>query len=426
LIKLRIRDPETGATDVVVDGNIAVIGRGSGEVKIPHQGVSHAHAVVVAGLAVVDLSSTNGVWVDGQRIKVPKIITPETNVYLGGDTSKSPSFQVLETAMADDGKSEEIQRLRQQVASLELEVDRLRVEAESNSPGSTIPTPNPLPSEPDPGAPAHEATAEHEVPLPPTAPPPPAASPAPPPEPEPAAPDPGALPNFAEFFGSYQAAPPAPAPATPGAPPQPRAQPVPAHQVAHGSSANRQAVLDMIDRLVREDVTDISPLMQGPVEQFFTMESFRLLRQVEKVISRVARDFVQLYEMKTMLPGEVGNFRSLSADVLVQPDDPHAREKLVKYLEELSRWLGVSLVANRHSALKFVHEVRRELGREALTQGNPIPKPLKMLGQEHAELWRRAERYLTRLTNNVAEDRLEDYVREFVTENHPDLANASD
>lgn len=399
MIRLRIRVPEQADQEITIQGNEAVIGRVNADVTVPHKVVSSSHAKVLAGVVVADLGSLNGVWVNGNRLDQPVILEGSTFV-LGGDPKASTHIDVLEASVSGPGASQELVhengRLRDRVAELERQLASAgspRDEALEQGPmGTMMATP-----------PESEPRAADPVPAP-------APSPVPPPVPatKPKAPD--GLPSFDEFFSVYKAAAGAPAP-QPGVPPStPKAAPAP---VRHG---DRQAVLDMIDRLIREDVGGRTPLMEGPVEQFFTLESFRLLRQVEKVITRIARDFVQLYEMKTMLPGQGGNFRSLAANVLVAPNDRPAREQLVKYLDQLCRWLGVSLAANRHSALKFAAELRERLSPEGLTRKKPIPVLVKTLGLRNAELWRRAHERLSAMTSSVVEDRLEEYVREFAEE----------
>ncbi len=391
MIKLRIQVP--GQPDLLeqVDGNEVVIGRlprPDCQVTVPGDHVSKRHARIQVGVVVSDMGSTNGVWVDGRKVDQPMVL-PGRSFELGSDSGQSASIEVLETSVtggADDALRRTNEQLRQRIAELEAELERGQ----------------------DAGA-----SGDMTIAQPAAAPP---ARPEPPPSAPPAAPD--GLPTFEKFFEGLGAAEAPPEPAAPPASAAPATQPaaVPAPASPAPAGQRRERIIRMIDDLVAEDVQGRPPVIEGAVEEFFTLESFRLLRQVEKVITRLARDFVQLYDMRTQLPDTDGNFRSLAAEVLNDPLDAQARRQLVDYLEDLCRWLGVSLAANRKAAQRFAQDVKSDLTADALSEDEPVPVWLKLLGQEHAVLWKRTRTYLRRLSDDEVSDRLERYAKEYADE----------
>ena len=64
----------------------------------------------------------------------------------------------------------------------------------------------------------------------------------------------------------------------------------------------------------------------------------------------------------------------------------------------------------------MVEKLRQELTGESLAAGRSSPVWMKVVGQREAELWRRAQKYLTAMTSSVAEDRLDVFVREYAEE----------
>jgi pSer/pThr/pTyr-binding forkhead associated (FHA) protein len=403
VIKIKIRIPDQGEHIVTIDGDQAVIGRNPDcDIQVPLRYVSGVHARVMAGVIVCDAGSTNGVWIDGQKIVQPTPL-PGTTFRLGSQPDTSPELEVLETSIGGGGDEvltrhlqEENEGLRQRVQELESLLGGTSEEGGSGTlafPATPDPAPPPV-SEPIPGP------TEEEIP-----------------QPEQGAP----FANFANFFN--QSPEPGKAPTPPSTPPLRDTAPIPSpvprpapKPVDPVTERNRARVLEMIDQLISEDVGDRLPIIQGSVEEFFTLESFRLLRQVEKVVTRIARDFKELYDMKTMLPDADGNFRTLAAEVLTDPSNREVRQRLVNYLDELRRWLGVSLAANRKAAVRFAEEVKRDLTVEGLTEDRPIPTAVKLLGQEGAEYWKRTREYLRGLDGDRTEERLDNYAREFASE----------
>jgi hypothetical protein len=179
------------------------------------------------------------------------------------------------------------------------------------------------------------------------------------------------------------------------------------------SVASNSGLGSLIEKLIREDVGDEPPIMEGPVEEFFTLESIRLLRQVEKVITRLAREFNQLYDMNTMLPDTGGNFRSFAAQILLNPSGQDERQKLVDYLDQIRRWLGVTLAANRNAARRMVVELKADLSPAGLTQEKGVPLWRQLSGTQGAEFWNRAQQALIELDDEAIEDRLDAFAKEF-------------
>ncbi|MCC6785653.1 MAG: FHA domain-containing protein [Planctomycetes bacterium] len=177
------------------------------------------------------------------------------------------------------------------------------------------------------------------------------------------------------------------------------------------STAGNDAAQTLLRAIVDEDVDARTPLFDDPLEYFVLLESFRFLRQVERLVTRMAGDFIQLYEQRTMLPDVSGNLRRLLGSALATPDEERPRRELVAYLDELRKWLVVALGANRRAAERFVEEVRSDLSERALTADKPIPSIKKLTGMADGELWLRASTYLKRLTADVVEERLQQLSR---------------
>ena len=85
---LRITISKSGQppTTTSFDKREITIGRTpSNDVRIPEPGVSSSHARILytdGSLTLIDLSSTNGTFVNGQRIQGPHMVTPGDEVYV--------------------------------------------------------------------------------------------------------------------------------------------------------------------------------------------------------------------------------------------------------------------------------------------------------------------------------------------------------
>ena len=156
--------------------------------------------------------------------------------------------------------------------------------------------------------------------------------------------------------------------------------------------------------------------IQGPANEFLMVESLRYLRVSEKVVTRMAGKFIQLFEQHTMLPDVDGSVKDIVSGILADDTYPEVRREFVEYVDELGKWLVVALGASRRAAERFAEQLRSDLSERSLTADEPIPKLKKLSGQADAELWSRASAYLRRLTADIVEDRLEDLTRECAAE----------
>ena len=177
---------------------------------------------------------------------------------------------------------------------------------------------------------------------------------------------------------------------------------------ASGSSRGGE---DFLLTLVETDVDAHTPAPEDEVQPFVVFEMFRCLRQIEKLVTRMAGDFIQLYDQRTMLPDVTGNLRRLLGAVIQAADSDRPRRELANYLGELRKWLVVALGANRRATERFVEELRSDLSERALTAAKAIPAYRKLTGTVDAELWARASAYLKQLTADVVEEKLQQLVR---------------
>jgi hypothetical protein len=138
----------------------------------------------------------------------------------------------------------------------------------------------------------------------------------------------------------------------------------------------------------------------------------RLLRHVERVVTRIAGDLIQLFQLKTMLPDTAGTYRDLVGDTLSRPDDKGARDRLVKYLETLGRWLVAAIGAHRQAAVIVVEGIVKDLGEEALLAKEPLPAFAKIPVLARNELWGRVCQYLAALSHDVIDERVDEVARE--------------
>lgn len=191
--------------------------------------------------------------------------------------------------------------------------------------------------------------------------------------------------------------------------PAPAVVPVPATPLL---SSMPSGVGNLLRTLVDDDIGARAPLLRGAPDEFLVLEQFRFLRQVERVVTRMAAEFIQLYQAHTVLPDTEGNFRGLASAVFVDPASLSARQELVKYVEELSKWLVVSLAAHRSAAARFAEQLKSDLSERALIGDKQIGGLTKLVGKSEAELWRRASAYLRELTPDTVDDRLEKLARD--------------
>jgi len=124
LLEIRIQQPGRDARTFVVDGHEALIGRAKEcDVVLSDRHVSARHAKVLAGLVVIDLDSTNGTFVRGQRIR-DAVVLREGSFRLGAD-EEDVRIEVREASPSEIGST--------LVAGAEPETDPARDEPQPAS-----------------------------------------------------------------------------------------------------------------------------------------------------------------------------------------------------------------------------------------------------------------------------------------------------
>jgi hypothetical protein len=190
-----------------------------------------------------------------------------------------------------------------------------------------------------------------------------------------------------------------------------RAAPVPAQHIAPASG-----VAAVLQKLADDDIEKCAADYDAAPEEFVAEELFRVVRQVERVVTRVAGDHIQLYQSNTMLPNVEGNLRGLVATILGDATEQDARAELARYFEQLAKWLVAAMAANRKAAQLFAEKLKHDLSEPGLLAQAPIPAFRKLSGGTEAELWRRACAYLRELTPDMLDDALEKLSRDTVKE----------
>ena len=193
---------------------------------------------------------------------------------------------------------------------------------------------------------------------------------------------------------------------------QSRTSSTPVSEAAASGSVQR-----VLQTLIDGDIEALDGSRQAStLEEFFVAESVCFLRNAERIVTRMAGSFIQLYQLNTMLPDMQGNLRGLVAGALHAPDDQSARQDLGDYVEELGKWLVVSLGAYKKAAERFAEQLKSDLSEPRLTGDKPVSGLRKLTGQGEAELWRRTSAYLGELTPDVIDERIEKLAREVATE----------
>jgi len=170
----------------------------------------------------------------------------------------------------------------------------------------------------------------------------------------------------------------------------------------------------LLRELVEHDAANQAVRLGGSVTEFYMLESFRLLRNVETVVTRLAGELTNRLGLHTALPdGEAGqNMRALLADALAHPDSRELRESLSAYNSRLLQWLYLSFDAYKTASHEFVKEVRDALRPNALLRQGKVPDLYQWTRLHELILWRRAQEYLDELSPNSVLDRLDALARE--------------
>jgi len=190
-----------------------------------------------------------------------------------------------------------------------------------------------------------------------------------------------------------------------------RSHAVPAQMVAPA-----RGVAALWTQLADRDIEQVAPALDGSPEEFIAIELFRVARQFERVVTRVAGAQIQLFQSNTMLPNVEGNLRGLVGTIVGDPSERDARSELVRYFDQLGKWLVAGLAANRKASKLFAEKLKHDLSEAALTAQSPIPAFKKLSGGADGELWRRACAYLKELSPDMLEDQLEKLSRDAVRE----------
>lgn len=177
---------------------------------------------------------------------------------------------------------------------------------------------------------------------------------------------------------------------------------------AGGAAADRTAALARVDALLHENVDGVPVDMDAALDEFLLAESFRFLRRVERIVSRLAGGLIQLFRMDTtMVPGAQGNTRELVGKLLKGGDDAEGREQLLSYLGEIGKWFVVAVGAQKAAGVRFAMDLKGQLTEEQLLGD----EQLSLLKNKDAELWRRAQERLAELSEELVEERLQSLAR---------------
>lgn len=417
-----------------------MIGRASHcDVVIEEEFVSKQHLQVLRGIVLVD-HSTNGTFVEGQRVEAPVLLGTRPASLAQSDITvrvEEEAAPVVASGLAEDvsaGLQAEIDGLQEKIRDLEQAKVALAAEAaaavestvalrqESESLRSKLAEVEqelalalaaPIPDKPVDDSPVsvlvfklQRENAELKRAL--ARPPQPAAAAraqSAPAEPAPAAvvPKPGAL----------------------GAPPalikgqKPTSMDIGSVVKKAGLPHSERAGAVNFERLaelVKLDADELPTRVGDALDAFLLTEGFRFLRRIEKVISRVASELIQLYQAQTLVPGVEGNLRDFLRSALADPDRTLVREGFLGYLREMGRWMVAALLAHRQAAEKFVEQLRDELSPEALMGEDAGVVAKKLSSKSEAELWRRAATHLRDLTSDHIRERIGKLARDAAEE----------
>ncbi|MFT5731509.1 MAG: hypothetical protein ACJAZN_000628 [Planctomycetota bacterium] len=183
--------------------------------------------------------------------------------------------------------------------------------------------------------------------------------------------------------------------------------------VRPGSSSD---VMALLRRAADEDVAQLPTDMGLPTAEFLSLELFRFVRQGEKVITRLAGGFMQIYNPQTVLPDTEKTLRELTIDLVNAGDDPGLRVAYTDYLEKLKKWLAVAVQVYPRAAESYAKKLRDDLSEESLTKKDPIPRLKRISGHAEGELWARATKVLNRLSDETVQDGVERLARGYAAE----------
>ena len=194
----------------------------------------------------------------------------------------------------------------------------------------------------------------------------------------------------------------------------PAIQAIPAVPVERRRSEARSELESGLLEALAGPAKEVQAPARCPSTDFLTFENLRFVMNVERFVTRIAGDAIELLNPVTMLPGTEDNYRTRAAAVLHDPLDAHVRQDLSGYLGELSRWLIVSQRALQQSATRFAEELKGDLSEHKLGQrgGQSIKHIIPF--RTEAELWRRTAEYMNELTPEMIDDRVQRITRDAV------------
>jgi pSer/pThr/pTyr-binding forkhead associated (FHA) protein len=165
----------------------------------------------------------------------------------------------------------------------------------------------------------------------------------------------------------------------------------------------------LLIELVDNDAPRHEPARDISVTEFYILESFKLVRNVETFVTRLAGELVRQFGAGTILPGSDRdhNLRNLLSDIISDPESSEHRDAFLEYQNHLQTWLVVSFNAYKDGSLALVKELRESLRPNVLRRQEPIPALYRAAKLEDLVLWRRAQSFLEELSNNYILDRLD-------------------
>ena len=128
--------------------------------------------------------------------------------------------------------------------------------------------------------------------------------------------------------------------------------------------------------LVNNDAPRHEPAKDISVTEFYIIESFKLVRNVETFVTRLAGELVRQFGAGTILPGSDRdhNLRNLLSDIIIDPESSEHRDAFLEYQNHLQTWLVVSFNAYKDGSLALVKELRESLRPNVLRRQEPIPR----------------------------------------------------
>lgn len=170
----------------------------------------------------------------------------------------------------------------------------------------------------------------------------------------------------------------------------------------------------LLGELIAHDAATYPTKLNGSVIEYYMLESFRFIRNVETIVTRLAGALTANAGELTVLPGDSDrrNLRAILDDLLLTPDSQDLREELVNYHTRLLQWFYASYDTYRAASVGLVKEVREALRPQALRRHGPIPWLYRATKLEDLIFWRRVQDHLDELSHNYVNDRLESIARE--------------